>query len=399
MFNRNQDNDELEQSLAELEKGATGKMLATAAGQIAPRAEFVNELERKMRGFAPAAPKRASWQGRPLRLVSAGLALVLLVVAVLWLKQPETVSAHEILARAAAAQLPSNGFAHMVYTIEGLTPTQRGGSAEVWLGADADGNIARTALSMTFLNQDGSAHEILRMVIVGDAVQIYDYNPAANTVRLDKGKYEQVIGDSPNHFDGKSVAKALEKIAAGNEHGVELLPPQSFYDKPVYVVQMQDNGETTIFYFDAQTYVLRGYVTTQTRAHLTQEEIVPAAQVKSDAFDFNPPVFAREVTNGPFDSQYSTDLSISQGVFVSACHLTGAEQYVAAARGKTPLALCQEQDPTVTEDALVGTLMSPMKEKFDAVVKAGNMTLAQETESLKNLQTKLREWMNSPYQP
>lgn len=304
MFQKNNmqeiNESELNQLLLSAENDQTSHTLFAVADKLQPRAAYVNDLERKLRGAA--MPKTSSpFNWKPLLLAGASLVLLALVVGFFWFKQPAPVSAQQVLSRAAATQLPPNATVHRIYTMEGFLPTQSSGNADVWLQADGTGNLARMAFTFTSLYQDGSRHSVWRLVMNGNAVETYEYNPSGNMVRIERGNYDQLFGDNPNPFDGASVAKYLNKVMSGKLSGVQLLAPQSLLGHSVYALRDEENGGgSSTYYFEAQTYVMVGADTPETRVRLTSDEIVPVNQLNPDAFSFTPPPNATVVTGDPF---------------------------------------------------------------------------------------------------
>src|SRR5262249_26529649 len=68
----------------------------------------------------------------------------------------------------------------------------------------------------------------------------------------------------PNEvFDGASVAQSLSTLAQDSPQQVRLLPQQTLDGHIVDVVEVdgwvQGPAQRTVFYFDAQSYVLRGF--------------------------------------------------------------------------------------------------------------------------------------------
>lgn len=64
--------------------------------------------------------------------------------------------------------------------------------------------------------------------------------------------------------------------------------------------------------------------------------------------------------------------------------------------GKSPLAICQSSVPDMTPAKLVPSLLVPIKAQWDADVAAGKLSATEESDYLKNAQTKLGFWATNP---
>ncbi len=393
---------ELDRALQAEEAGMGAQLLKAIREEAQPRAKFVQQLESRLRQKAlaqrPAATTlrlpRFTW-AKPFLLAGASLLLLVALGGLFWLHQAEPVSAEQVLERAAAPHLAPNAVMHLVYKQEQQSRPPTTGTGDVWVQADARGSIIRTAMTFTGFNADGSTQTIERMVIDGQNAQQYDYDPRNNTVRIQTGTAQRIMGDNPNYFDGASVAKYLNQVARGGLHGVRLLPSQSFYGVPVQAVQTDSDGGMT-FYFDAQTYVLRGAQGGRQRIWLAQSETRTTTTLPPDAFAFSPPEGARVVKEDTSHDSNAPGFRLSREQLASICHLTPAALDAASVADKTPLAACQQGDPTMTADQLVAALLAHYQGKLDEAVAAGNLTAAQASENLANLRIKLNQWATMP---
>jgi len=159
----------------------------------------------------------------------------------------------------------------------------------------------RTAQTLIEYGQDGTPDSIQRRIISGSTMQYYGYDPRHNTITIQSGSVDQVIGDQPNLFDGASVARYLSTIAQENVQGVRLLPAQTLDGAGVIVIQAMPApgnhfNEPFTAYFDAQRYIIRGFDSPDGRIRMTLDETVSADAVPPDTFLLNPPVGARVVS-------------------------------------------------------------------------------------------------------
>jgi hypothetical protein len=220
-----------------------------------------------------------------------------------WLlvRPPAPVSAQEVLRRAATAQLAPNQTAHYRYREQPPTGTSTTSTMEIWVRADASGAVVRTAQTLIEFGADGAPDSVQRRIISRFTAQYYGYNPRRNTITIQSGSVDQVIGDQPNLFDGASVARYLSTIAQENVQGIRLLPAQTLDGTAVIVVQTVPAAgnrfnEPFTAYFAAQRYIIRGFDSPDGYIRMTLDETVSVDAVPSDAFLLNPPVGARVVS-------------------------------------------------------------------------------------------------------
>ncbi|HEX6510613.1 MAG TPA: hypothetical protein VF221_23540 [Chloroflexota bacterium] len=82
---------------------------------------------------------------------------------------------------------------------------------------------------------------------------------------------------------------------------------------------------------------------------------------------------------------------------VTTCKTTPAALQVAVhAGGKSPLAICQATNPSVTQASLVAALSGAIKTKLDKAVAAKQLTATQESSTLSGLQSYLNTWVTTP---
>jgi hypothetical protein len=321
------------------------------------------------------------------------------------LNAPTTASAQAVLHRAAAVRMPPNEALHLSYAVTVNFPGQAGGkvlpggTADVWIESDGSGSPVRSSQTLTLAVKNLSSHYIQ------EGGETYSYNPELrgdNTVAIAP---ESRIGASwliPNHmFDGASVAAYLNGQAGP---GARLLPQQTVDGHAVDVVQV-DGGPNapalrTTLYFDAQTYLLRGFDAVGTdpsyampswRARLTSEESMPVSSAPADVFKLNAPAARVELPAVVYFTSFDA-------TFQSECH-TSLSFKQAIVSGRTPLAVCQETNPSVTESELVDALASAVDSDLQVALNAGQITSAQESAALQDLKAQIAAMVTSSGPP
>jgi hypothetical protein len=172
------------------------------------------------------------------------------------------------------------------------------------------------------------------------------------------------------------------------------LAKQTLDGASVYVLQPAiGNGDTTTFYIDAQSYVLRGVDWSMNgvawQARLTSQSIVSATAVPANTFSTTAPPGYRLIQSPPDQSDYPVDFAAA---FAAACHASAASFQGSAAKalGGNPLAICRQTDPGITAQQLVAAVSAQIKAQLDAAVAAGKITSAQAADELARIEAKLR---------
>jgi hypothetical protein len=205
------------------------------------------------------------------------------------------------------------------------------------------------------------------------------------------------------------VAQRLSQVAQSGQPGVQLLPQQALNGATVDVVIFTRGTTRATFYFDAQSYLLRGFDVVDEagrawRARLSAEDSVAVAAVPAGTFLLNAPATARVVPPHPVpgsDTQILMDAPTFTA-FAAACGRPETEEEIfrlkhALAGGKSLLAACQRTAAHVTAAGLVAALVVPNKVALDAAVAAGQITPAQEAASLAALRAHLTSWVTTPW--
>jgi hypothetical protein len=162
------------------------------------------------------------------------------------------------------------------------------------------------------------------------------------------------------------------------------------------------------FYFDAHSYLLRGFDVIDEagrawRARLSAEGSVALATVPAGTFRLNAPATARIVPPHPVpgsDAKILMD-GATFTAFAAACGRHATEEEIfrlkhALADGQSLLAACQRTAANVTAAGLVAALVAPNKVALDAAAAAGQITSAQEAASLAALRAHLTSWVTAP---
>jgi hypothetical protein len=270
------------------------------------------------------------------------------------------------------------------------------GTADVWLGADGSGAPVRSAQTMTLTKSAKGGTLVSRYIQLGD--QIYVYNPEFrndNTIRfLEPSRLPSFVTPT-NVFDGASLARGL---ASNPSAIVEALPQQTLDGYLVDPVQINGGptapGMRTILYYDAHSYVLRGFDATVTdpsysapswQARLVSEQAVAASAVPTGTFLLNAPAGAVVMPEPGKRALFAA--------FAAACHTSTDLKSLLAAHGSV-LAACQAGNPGMTDSGLIAALSVPEIAQMDAAVAAGQITPVQEASGRATVQQQIAAFLN-----
>ena len=351
-----------------------------------------------------------------LAAVAAALLLAMSgIVGALHAGGPTLVSAQTVLRRVAARQLAPNQAAHLVETVtvtlDGRTAT---GTADVWFQTDANGTPTLSVQDLTLdKGGKGGADRAVassvparhsRFIQIGS--QLLAYNPELrgdNTIMLASRGQTRTHPSwvVPNEvFDGASVAQSLSALAQASPQQVRLLPQQTLDGHTVDVVEVdgwtQAPAQRTVFYFDAQSYVLRGFDATgldpsypmpSWQARFSAATTMAASAVPPQTFALAAPATARVA------------LDLGGPAFGTApCHFSATAKE-SLRSGHSLLSVCQATAPGVTAAALVAALAAPDKATLDAAVAAGVLTPAQAAVYLGQVQDQLTAYVTASTSP
>jgi hypothetical protein len=349
------------------------------------------------------APTHRMRQRRWLHRLSVPVAaLVMLTLGLgtyLHLQSPSPVSAQTVLQRAAAVRPGPNQATHAIYRLTGSGGIT--GTADVWVGTDAQGAPSEFALTVTGTKDGQPAPEKSgQSVLTGRTLKEYD--PARNTVTVyPQGALDQ-SAQLQQRFVGALAAQKVSRMLADQHQTAAPAQQQTLDGVSVYAVSVQGAGET--FYFNAQSYILEGMDWTsdgkpaQARLDPASYQTMPLSAVPPQAFTLTAPPNARVDTISPSADQAKggavhVKLSGDDPIVTAAaaaCHTTkSAFQAAVQAGDKSMLAICQETAPSMTAEQLVTALLVPVKASLDAEVAAGALTRTQEADELAGVQRKL----------
>jgi hypothetical protein len=296
--------------------------------------------------------------------------------------------------------MAANEVEHLTYAVTVTFPGQDSskatgahtGTAEVWIESDGSGTPTVSSQTLTL------AVKNIYSRYIQENGETFSYDPELrndNTILLGS---EARIGASwlvPNHmFDGATVARYLNQPS--QQQGVRLLPQQTLDGRLVDVVQV-DGGPNlpalrTTFYFDAHTYLLRGFDATATdssypipewRARLASSVSMPSSSTPADAFRLNAPPSATVQLPPPDAVSFLT-------AFESTCK-SSINFKQALASGRTPLAVCRESNPGVTQEVLVNALVAPFRQDLNRAVAEQQISPQQAEKGLQDAQAQMTQ--------
>jgi hypothetical protein len=174
------------------------------------------------------------------------------------------------------------------------------------------------------------------------------------------------------------------------------LPTQTLEGAPVEVIQadgvLDRPALRVTLYFDARTHVQRGfdaasddptYPTPSWQVRLRSQATMPASSVPPGTFALELPAVTR-VEESP------------SGVLPAACGgitlppYRGSSTWSKAERGLiTPLALCQQHDPSLTADQLASALAQEPEAQLQEAVAAGILSPQEASAARATLQSQL----------
>jgi hypothetical protein len=306
---------------------------------------------------------------------------------------PTPVSAQTVLQRAAAVRPGPNQATHAIYRLTasgGLT-----GTADVWVGTDAQGEPLEFALTVTAARDGKPAPELSgQSVLTGQTLRAYD--PVSNTVTVSPWGTSDQDQQLLETFIGALAAQKVSQALAAQQQTAAQAQQQTLDGVSVYAFSVAGAGET--FYFNAQSYILQGADwtrdgrPTQARLDPASYQTMALAAVPPQAFTLTAPANAQVVTPSPQGAQAKKS-GVPDPIITAAaaaCHTTiSAFNAAMQADDKSMLAICQETAPSMTAQQLVTALLAPVEASLDAQVASGALTPTQEADQLAGVQRKL----------
>jgi hypothetical protein len=340
----------------------------------------------------------------PLRLrlgfaVALAGAAIAAAVAVLGLAGTAgTASAETVLRHAAAVRFAADEAVHLDYSVQvTLSARTSSGTGDVWVETDANGTPTLVAETLSLRKLPSAPPQLVERAIETPA-GVYTYAAGHNAIEIPSHTVSSLPPQSPTVplpaflFNGATVAQRLQQLGAGAQGGARLLGQRTLDGFTVDAIQVDGwpNGDSlrTIFYFDAQSHLLRGFDVANTDAsydaaswqvRLASEQTTRADSVPSSTFKLNAPADAWVQTAG------------SAGDVLA--RLCPANLKPLLIQGQSLLTACRSTTPGLTEDALVAALSGSSKTDLDSAVAAGQITPDQAAQALASQQTQLRAFV------
>jgi hypothetical protein len=195
------------------------------------------------------------------------------IVASLRASSPASVSAQSILQRAAAVQLPPSSALHLVYreryyhTFSPHAADDLIGRYDIWAEFDRHGKVTQSA-STSVESTEGVTTDIERCAGGRRVEHCYRYEPASEilhrpfTVTATEAARDAGPLQSVDVLTGAGVPRLVTTLMHRSSGGVHLLPERRLNGVLVYPIRVDgrhpNRQPTMIYYFDAQTYILRG---------------------------------------------------------------------------------------------------------------------------------------------
>jgi hypothetical protein len=343
----------------------------------------------------PRRPRR--WPRLSVAAAVAGAAAVatLTVVAVYGGAGPA--SAQTVLRKAAAVRFAADQAIHLDYSVQ-LTRDGRNasGSGDVWVKTDAAGQPTDVAETFS-LSKIASAPLQLVERDIETPAGVYIYHATDNAIEILHQRVSSLPTQSPTVplpgflFNGATVAQLLQQLSRGPTGGARLVGQTTIDGYSVDVVQVDnwpDGGTRTIFYFDANDHLLRGFDFSNTdpshdngsgRVRLTSTTQTSAATMPASTFQLNAPADASVQPPG-----------VDGTVLARLC---AANLKQLLLQGQTLLQACTAATPGLTEQALITALLGSTQADLDAAVAAGQITRDQAARALAAEQAQLHDFI------
>src|SRR5262249_477368 len=176
--------------------------------------------------------------------------------------------AQTVLRNAAAVRFGAHRTVRLAYSVQ-LTRDGRNarGIGEVWVKTGAAGQPTDVAETFS-LPKTASAPLRLAERDIETPPVAYTYQAIDNTIEILHQRVSSLPTQSPTVplpgflFNGATVARLLQQLSQGTTGGAELVGQTTIDGHTVDSVQVDgwpDAGTRTIFYFDANDHLLRGF--------------------------------------------------------------------------------------------------------------------------------------------
>jgi hypothetical protein len=269
---------------------------------------------------------------------------------------------------------------------------------EVWINRSATRSISAQTVSLGGPKGDGLnlSHSSLVGRFVELGRDLFGYDAAHNALSLPSDRNAAPAIVLPNEvYDGAALASTIEQLAARGSR-VVALPPQTLEGVPVEVVQadgvLDRPALRLTLYFDTQTHVLRGfdaasddpsYPTPSWQVRLQSHTAMPASSVPPGTFALHLPAGAR------VEERLRGALPAACGGITLGLDRGSSPSSMAKPATVSPLALCQQHDPSLTADQLAAALAREPEAQLQQAVAAGILSTQEASAARAMLQSQL----------
>ena len=343
----------------------------------------------------PRRPRR--WPRLSVAAAVAGVAAVATVTVVVVYGGAGPASAQTVLRKAAAVRFAADQAIHLEYSVQ-LRRDGRNASGigDVWVKTDAAGQPTDVAETFRLSKIPSAPLQLVERDIETPA-GVYIYHPTDNAIEI----LDQQVSSPPSRsptvplpgflFNGATVAQFLQQLSRDPTGGARLGGQTTIDGYSVDAVQVDgwpDAGTRTIFYFDANDHLLRGFDFSNTdpshdngsgRVRLTSTTQTSAASVPASTFQLNAPADASVQPPG-----------LGGTVLDRLC---GPNLKQLLVQGKTLLQACTTATPGLTEQALITALLGSTEADLDAAVAAGYITHDQAVRALAAQQAQAHDFI------
>ena len=304
-------------------------------------------------------------------------------------------SAQTVLRDAAAVRFAPDQAIHLDYSVQ-LTRSGRTarGSGDVWVKTGAAGQPTNVAETFR-LSEIASAPPQVVERDVQTPAGTYTYHAPDNTIEILDQRVSSLPTQSPTVplpgflFNGTTVARLLQHLSRGATGGAQLVGRTTIDGHTVDAVQVDnwpDAGTRTIFYFDTNDHLLRGFDFTNTdpshdngsgRVRLTSTTQASAATMPASTFQLDAPADASVQPPQP-------DTTV-------LARLCATNLKPLLVQGQTLLQACTTITPGLTEHALTTALLDSTKSELRAALATRQITRRQAAEALAAEQVQLHD--------
>lgn len=363
------------------------------------RSLLIEQAQTSAEPVTARLPRRSRrWPRLGVAAAVAGAAAVATVTVLAVYGGTGPASAQTVLRKAAAVHFAADQAIHLDYSVQ-LTRggSNASGSGDVWVKTDAAGQPTDVAETFS-LSKSASAPPQLVERDIETSSGAYIYHATDNAIEILHQRVSSLPTQSPTVrvpgflFNGATVAQVLQQLSRGSTGGARLVGQTTIDGHSVDAVQVDnwpDPGTRTIFYFDANDHLLRGFDFSNTdpshdngsgRVRLTSTTQTSVATVPASTFQLNAAADASVQAPEPDNT-----------VLARLC--PGNLKQLLLQRGQTLLQACTAATPGLTEQALITALLGSTQADLDAAVAAGQITRDQAARALAAEQAQLHDFI------